>query len=52
MLDEIKKQLLDSKDEKVRNLAKEIFETKNGKKIIEEFFERKKRRNFRISSNF
>ena len=40
----VKTQLMQSNDEKVRELAKEIFDTEEGKEIIEEYFKKKERK--------
>lgn len=40
----VKSQLMQSGDEKVRELAKEIFETDQGKEIIEQYFKKKERK--------
>jgi len=44
LMKNVKSQLMQSGDEKVRELAKEIFETEEGKEIIDEYFKKKERK--------
>jgi len=50
LLEEIKSQLEASKDEGILKLKEKIFDTEEGKKIIEEFFERKSKKTFKITN--
>jgi large subunit ribosomal protein L41 len=44
LMDKIKLQMKNSEDENVQKLANEIFETEEGKKIVEEYFSRNNKR--------
>jgi large subunit ribosomal protein L41 len=44
LMNTVKSQLMQSGDEKVRELGKEIFETEEGKEIIDEYFKKKERK--------
>jgi hypothetical protein len=44
--------MLASNNEEVQNLAREIFDTEEGKKITEEFLAMRKKNKFSLKTNF
>ena len=48
MFEEIKSQLKSSENLEIKKLAKEIFETKEGKSIIDLFLKRRKMKRFKF----
>ena len=50
MLLMIRDKLVESKDEHVKKLAKEIFDTKKGRKIVKEFLFMRKKNQFKLTN--
>lgn len=52
LLTHIRDDMLASNNQEVQNLAREIFDTDEGKKIIEEFLAMKKKNKLTLKTNF
>jgi hypothetical protein len=52
LLSHIRDDMLASNNQEVQNLAREIFDTDEGKKIIEEYLAMKKKNKLSLKTNF
>jgi hypothetical protein len=52
LLGHIRDDMLASNNHEVQNLAREIFDTENGKQIIEEYLAMKKKNRVSLKTNF